>query len=111
MSDFKYCSFGLQVVKDLRIHLHLKTICLLEDRVQTVVEHASRLLGIGEPLTQALILIKDRRKNHQVHAILQDLGQKASSINVSITTDWLHGAIEYVLVDLGEVFDILDRLL
>ena len=111
MSDFEHSSFRLQVVEDLRVHLHLKTICLLEDRVQTVIEHASRLLGLRKPLTQALILVKDRGKNHQVHTILQDLGQKAPSINVSITTNWLHSAIENVLVDLGEVLDILDRLL
>ena len=70
MSDLKHSSFGLQVVEDLCIHLHLETVRLLEDRVETVVEHASRLLGLGEPLAQALVLVEDRRKNHQVHAIL-----------------------------------------
>ena len=59
VSDFEDGSLGLQVVEDLGVHLDLKLVSFMEDRIQTVVEHASGLLGLGELVAQGLVLFKD----------------------------------------------------
>ena len=58
MTYFKDRALSLQVIEDLGVHLDLELIGLLEDRIETVVEHASRLLRLGELSTQILVFIK-----------------------------------------------------
>ena len=41
VSDLEDCPLRLKVVEDLRVHLDLNRVCLLENRIQTIVEHAA----------------------------------------------------------------------
>ena len=79
----------------------------MEDRVETVVKHASGLLGLGELVAQGLVLFKDWSKNDNVHAILENLRQDAPPIEMRVLV--LNCLLSFK-IDLCEVFDVLNGL-
>ena len=81
----------------------------MEDRIQAVVKHAGRLLCLRELLTQRFIFIKDRCQYNQVHSILQNLSQDASSVNVRVAQVSFLLSSMPIEIDLRKVLYILNR--
>ena len=116
VTNFEDCPLGLQIVKNLGVHLNLHLIVLTKDRIQAVVEHARLLLTVCKPQLQVFIFIKDRGKYDQIKTVFENLSQNSAPVNLLfLILGWKLAFVRFgserVVVDLGKVFNIFNAFL
>ena len=110
VTHFEDCALVFEVVENLCVHLDLQRVGLLEYWIETVVEHACRLLAPRESILKLLVFVEEGGEHHKVHAVFQYLSQDSSAINLRVAFCF-NSSIKSTLIDSSKVLDILDTFL